>query len=110
MAANKQEKRSAPRFQVQVPVKVKVKNGGVYDCLGNTRDMSRNGVFLYAEREMKEGSELEMVLMLPPEITASRQMWVCAYGHVVRVERDPVSGMEGVAAVWDRYTALPEAQ
>ena len=110
MPAPKQEKRTAPRLQLQIPVKVRVKNGSAAECEALTRDISRNGLFLYADRELKEGSELEMVLLLPPEVAPNgQQTWVCARGHVVRVEQNSERGVSGVAAVMERYVAVPEA-
>ena len=44
---------------------------------GVTRDLSTGGIFLYTDSRISEGSELEMVLILPAEITNSEKQWVC---------------------------------
>lgn len=72
-----------------------------------TRDVSRNGVFLYTKSRLVEGSDVELVLMLPPELTSGEKCWVCCHARVLRVERG--SGNDfGVAAEIQRMDVLPE--
>jgi hypothetical protein len=72
-----------------------------------TRDVSRNGVFLYTKSRLAEGSDVELVLMLPPELTSGEKCWVCCHARVLRVERG--SGNDfGVAAEIQRMDVLPE--
>ena len=72
MADDKQERRSGQRTPVRVPVSVKT-TGGSIEATGVTRDLSDGGVFLYTDSQISEGSQLEMVLILPPEITQERK-------------------------------------
>jgi len=71
-----------------------------------TRDVSANGIFLYSNSKMEQGSEVELVLILPPELTSGEKCWVCCRATVVRVEDE---GSEfGVAAQIRRMDILPE--
>jgi hypothetical protein len=56
---------------------------------------------------MKEGSDVELVLILPPELTSGEKCWVCCHAQVVRVEDGPGRSF-GVAAAIKRMDILPE--
>jgi hypothetical protein len=107
MPDTKQERRSGRRLQVRVPVSVKGPSGGVA-ATGITRDLSTGGVFLYTDSRISEGSELEVVLILPAEITRSEPQWVCCRASVVRVEDSAEGGSFGVAASIHSMEVLPE--
>jgi hypothetical protein len=77
------------------------------ELTAETRDVSTNGIFLYTRSRMVEGSELELVLILPPEVTGGEKCWVCCHARVLRVESG--SGADfGVAAEIRRMDILPE--
>jgi c-di-GMP-binding flagellar brake protein YcgR len=108
MVEIKRERRSGPRVPVKVPVSVKTPRETVATD-GVTRDLSTGGMFLYTDSHISEGSELEMVLILPPEITKSAQQWVCCRASVVRVEDSKEDGGSfGVAASIRSMEILPE--
>ena len=106
MPRGKPEQRSLPRLPVQVQVSIRSAQGQA--STGLTRDLSRNGVFFYTDSQIREGSDLEMVLMLPPELTQGGKSWVCCQASVVRVEAAPGSGQMGVAADIRNIATLPE--
>ena|SRR5579863_9282051 len=103
---SKIDRRSSPRMVARIPVRVKSSPGNG-ELSAQTRDVSTGGVFLYTESRMVEGSDVELVLILPPELTAGEKCWVCCHARVLRVERGP--GKEfGVAAEISRMDILPE--
>jgi c-di-GMP-binding flagellar brake protein YcgR len=107
MVESKRERRSGPRVPVKVRVSVKPREAVATN--GVTRDLSTGGMFLYTDSHISEGSELEMVLILPPEITKSAQQWVCCRASVVRVEdSEGIDGSFGVAASIHSMEVLPE--
>ena len=109
MSKPEPEKRRARRYPMKLPATVQVKNGSVRDVPCETRDVSQSGMFLYTDSEVHEGSEIEIVAMLPPELVPqSTGAWVCCHARVVRVEDDPNSG-RGIAAVIERFGVVPEA-
>jgi len=98
------ERRSGTRYATRVPTRVRTAKG--LDHSAQTRDVSANGIFLYTKSHIETGSEVELVLILPPELTSGEKCWVCCQATVVRVEQD---GQEfGVAAQIRRMDILPE--
>ena len=103
---SKIDRRSGERINTCVPVRVKsAEESG--ELAAQTRDVSTNGVFLYSASRMVEGSEVELVLILPPELTAGEKCWVCCHARVLRVEQGPGKDF-GVAAEIRRMDILPE--
>ena len=97
------ERRSGKRIAARVPTQVRSHSG---QHAAETRDVSTNGVFLYTHSRMEKGSEVELVLILPPELTSGEKCWVCCQATVLRVEE---SGPKfGVAAKIRRMDVLPE--
>jgi hypothetical protein len=98
------ERRSGTRIAASVPTQVRTVQG--HETTAQTRDVSANGVFLYTKARMEPGSEVELVLILPPELTSGEKCWVCCQATIIRVEE---SGKEfGVAAKIQRMDILPE--
>src|ERR1019366_1993400 len=79
MPKPKTERRLRSRIAARLPVSVRSGNENL-ESAGYTRDLSMSGVFLYTDSQIREGSELEMVLMLPPELTEGERRWVCCQG------------------------------
>ena len=99
------ERRSGTRIAARVPTRVRTAQGA--EMPAQTRDVSANGIFLYTNSKMEKGSEVELVLILPPELTSGEKCWVCCQATIVRVEDQ---GPEfGVAAQIRRMDILPEA-
>lgn len=98
------DRRSRERVLAKVPVRITAGNA---ELTAETRDVSTNGVFLYTQSRMAEGSDVELVLILPPELTAGEKCWVCCHARVVRVEQGPGTGF-GAAAEIHRMDILPE--
>lgn len=98
------DRRSGTRIQTRVPARVRTPEGA--DHAAETRDVSANGIFLYTKSRMEAGAEVELVLILPPELTSGEKCWVCCQATIVRVEEE---GKEfGVAAQINRMDILPE--
>ena len=106
MTRDQPEQRCIQRLPVHV--EVTIRSGQNQTCTGLTRDLSRNGVFFYTDSRIREGSDLEMVLMLPPELTQGEKSWVCCQASVVRVEEAAGNGQIGVAASIRNIASLPE--
>ena len=89
------ERRSGTRIATRVPTRVRNAHGA--DHTAQTRDVSANGIFLYTKSRMEKGTDVELVLILPPELTSGEKCWVCCHARVLRVEQG--SGKDfGVAA------------
>jgi hypothetical protein len=100
------DRRSRQRVVTQLPVRVR-HNSVNSELSAQTRDVSTNGVFLYTEAPMTAGSDVELVLILPPELTAGEKCWVCCHARILRVERGTGKDF-GVAAEIRKMDILPE--
>lgn len=100
------DRRSRERVVAKLPVRIR-STGTNVELSAETRDVSTNGVFLYTDSRMAEGSEVELVLILPPELTSGDKCWVCCHARVLRVEQRPGKQF-GVAAEIKRMDILPE--
>jgi c-di-GMP-binding flagellar brake protein YcgR len=102
---DKREKRTQARLTLSLPAKVK--NSDTPEThAAITRDLSTGGIFLYTDQQIAEGSKLEIVLILPPELGFGEKQWACCQASVVRVEDG--ENKFGVAARIERLDVLPE--
>jgi hypothetical protein len=106
MPAPNPDRRKQKRLSVTVPITINSEQGALQTS-GCTRDLSNNGIFLYCDSRFSEGSELELVMLLPKEMTRGEKRWVCCRGPVVRVEEND-EGRFGVAASITSMEILPE--
>ncbi len=99
------ERRHQTRTPVQLPVKIRAKEGDEHS--GLTRDLTSSGIFLYTNSPLEAGAKLELVLMLPPSLGLGPGGWTVCEATVVRIEESDGKGI-GVAATLDRIERLPE--
>ena len=100
------DRRSGKRIAARVPVKIRTAADDV-ELLAQTRDVSNHGIYLYTNSRMAVDSKIELVLILPPELTSGEKCWVCCHARVLRVERGTGTDF-GVAAEIERMDILPE--
>lgn len=105
MATLETERRHSKRFPMELTVRV-TQDGAEQKCA--TKDISAGGVFLFCDLEIMKDSAIQLVMILPPEITGGEKQWVCCHGRVVRVEEDSAHGQRGVAVKVERLVFLPE--
>jgi PilZ domain len=98
------ERRLRQRTTVRVPVKIRHEGA---ERQAVTRDLSASGIFLYSETGIKEGSKIELVILLPPDSGFGPGGWTLCEASVVRIEMTDEKGM-GIAATLDRIALLPE--
>lgn len=103
------EHRTARRYDLSMPIIIRVPAERAGDSLqGKTRDISTRGLYFVVERNLESGSQLDITLTLPAEVTQGSEVFVRALGKVVRVERRTEDGNScmGVAAVIERYDII----
>lgn len=103
------ERRTARRYDLSLPVIIRTPTEREAESQeGKTRDISTRGLYFVIEQDMEAGSELDITLTLPAEITHGTEVFVRALGKVVRVERRMDDGTlrMGVAAVIERYDII----
>ena len=71
-------------------------------------NISSEGMFMYCDRFLAVGSEVTMILDLPPEIMkAGTHVWCRA--KIVRIDRQLSEGKFGIAIAFTGVQSLPEA-
>src|SRR6201998_3605091 len=113
------ERRVGQRFPYLLPVSLRQLSDDV-EGVGFTQDLSSRGVFFYTDAPLTEGSEIELTLRMPSEITLGESMPVRCRGRILRIVR-PVAGAGrplpeadrtetkiGVAVRFDGYEYLAE--
>jgi hypothetical protein len=101
------DRRGAARVRKRTSVKARNLKNGQEDQAAETRDLSERGLFIFTKLPVEAASELELILMLPPEIAPDASGLVCCQGKVVRVEKSRNKGT-GVAVAIDRMERLPQ--
>lgn len=101
------ERRSTQRFDLNLPLTIRVKERNVEGC-GVTQNLSARGALLYTDLSLCEGETIELILRMPSEITLTEAMRVCCRGKVVRL-LTPAAGMARAVAVQvEEYEYLQE--
>ena len=100
------ERRMARRYDLSLPVSVRVPlESAPVSRHGKTRDISTRGVYFIFDNGLNAGTELDLTMILPAEVTGGIEVFIRAIGKVVRVENRGGDGEDrvGVAAVIERY-------
>jgi c-di-GMP-binding flagellar brake protein YcgR len=103
------ERRTARRYDLSLPVIIRVPvDTNPSPRNGKTRDISTRGLYFTVDEDLAEGTELDITLTLPAEVTRGSEVFIRAIGKVVRVEKRPGNGSSraGVAAVIERYEII----
>jgi hypothetical protein len=99
------ERRRSKRFPLESVVTVKA-DGVEHRCA--TKDISTGGAFFYCDAQIAQDSPIQLVMILPPEVTGGGEQWACCHGRVVRVEESS-GGQRGVAVKIERVSLSPLA-
>jgi len=87
------ERRVGQRFSYHLPLSLRQPQACL-EGVGFTQDLSSRGVFFFTDAPLTEGSEVELTLQMPSEITLGESMRVRCRGHVLRVSK-PASSLNG---------------
>ena len=101
---NLTERRSSTRLNLKVPLRFRMLSGANTAYReAETVNLSHQGVYFFADAPPSVGTQLEVSLKMPGEITGQQPTQVRCTGHVVRVERhDFAGGPPGVGVHLDR--------
>ena len=105
------ERRAGQRFPYLIPLSLFHPSSST-EGVGFTQDVSSRGVFFFTEAPLTEGSEIELTLKMPSEITLGDSMRVRCRGRILRIVKPPLNSADsakiGVAVRFDGYDYLPE--
>jgi c-di-GMP-binding flagellar brake protein YcgR len=103
------ERRKTRRYDLSLPVIIRVPTQRAIDAQrGKTLDVSTRGLYFVIDQDLQAGSDLDITLTLPSEITQGAEVMVRAAGKVLRVEKRIEDGDTrlGVAAMIERYDII----
>ena len=115
------ERRVGQRFPYLLSVSFREPATGI-EGLGFTQDLSSRGAFFLTDAPLSEGSEIELTLKMPSEITLGESMRVRCRGRILRIVRPTgtliqdslnktsVETKIGVAVRLEGYEYLPEKE
>ncbi len=107
MGERKSEKRSTRRVTYRVPASVRGEPTSS-SLAAETRDVSSHGLFFFTDTPIQESSNIEVVLLMPPDVSPFGRQWVCCHATVVRVEQDKGRPGYGIGAKINRVQTVPE--
>jgi hypothetical protein len=90
------DRRRAPRIALRQTVSLVIGNGG-HQVAAITENLSSAGVLLYTDQLIREGSEIGLILVVPPAEPQAAAKWLWCFGKVLRVERELNEGKFGMA-------------
>ncbi len=111
------ERRVGQRFPYLLPLSLRQPAASL-EGVGFTQDLSSRGVFFFTDSPLIEGTEIEITLRMPSEITLGESMPVRCRGRILRVVRSSAKlnsdsshgeAKIGVAVRLDGYEYLPES-
>jgi hypothetical protein len=103
------ERRTARRYDLSLPVVIRVPvEKEPRSRNGKTRNISTRGVYFMIDNDVNAGSELDLTMTLPAEVTGGTEVFIRAIGKVLRTEKRPENGSQrtGVAAIIERYEII----
>lgn len=100
------ERRTTKRFQINLPMTVRWTNeSAIGEVQTESVDISSRGVHFFLPKGINDGSSVEIVMVLPHEITLAEPVRVRCQGRVRRTEIKNLD-VVGVVAQIDRYEFL----
>ncbi|HUO59963.1 MAG TPA: PilZ domain-containing protein [Candidatus Acidoferrales bacterium] len=101
------EKRSIPRFALELPILLNTWQGTDRPMSGQTRDISSQGVSFLLDADAEIGSTIDFVLTLPKEVTMTEPIRVRCRASVLRTQPDVLRHKKIIAAKIHRYEFIP---
>src|SRR2546423_13185281 len=90
------ERRVGQRFPYLLATSFRQSKDGV-EGVGFTQDLSSRGVFFLTDAALTEGSEIELPLRMPSEITLGESMPVRCKGRILRIVRPGASSAPAIS-------------
>ena len=104
------ERRATRRFRMKLPMRVSwATKSGNWEAQTESENITSRGVYFFLPTKIKKGSLVELVLVLPHDITLAEPVRVRCHGRVQRTEIKKRNRV-GVAAEIESYQVLREDQ
>jgi len=101
------ERRTARRYDLSLPIIVRARiDAEAAPKTGKIRDISNRGVYFTIDNRLNAGSEVELTMILPAELTGGAEVLIKAAGKVIRVDQRSSEDDQNVAAVFEMYDII----
>ena len=100
------ERRASQRFDFQIPVCLRSATSE-REQVGFTQNLTARGAFLYTNLGLEPGTEVELILVMPAEVTLSESARVRCMGRITRSIAPVSGGKWGLAVQMHQYEYLP---
>jgi hypothetical protein len=104
-----EKERKSVRVPAAEPISGSYTNGGAHTISGVTRDVSSCGTFFHSDIAPEVGSEIELLVTLPPEVAGEADAHALCRGRVVRIEPPADDGSVGVAVEFESVERIPKS-
>jgi hypothetical protein len=98
------DRRSADRYKMKTPLRVRLWKSAVPECTAESVNLSQRGIYFATNSVLRKGETVEVFFNMPEEIVGEPPVeWRCT-GHVVLVEEiSTPGGKQGVGVQFDCY-------
>jgi hypothetical protein len=105
------DRRNETRVNVRIPLKFKlIGNQSAGEQVAESENLSQRGVFMWTAYPLKLGTQVELRLRMPSEISGIGSSEVNCTARVVRVADGDSGGLIGVGLRIERYHASAERE
>jgi PilZ domain len=104
------ERRATRRFRIKLPLMVRWANrSGNWETQAESEDITSRGVYFFLPAEIEKGSSVEVIIVMPHQITLAEPVRVRCRGRVRRTEIKDTDRV-GVVVEIQQYRFLREIE
>jgi PilZ domain len=104
------ERRATRRFRIKLPLTVRWANrSGNWETQAESEDITSRGVYFFLPAEIEKGSSVEVIIVMPHQITLAEPVRVRCRGRVGRTEIKDTDRV-GVVVEIQQYRFLREIE
>jgi hypothetical protein len=111
MTSTLTERRNETRVKVRIPLRYKlIGNESAGEQMAESENVSQRGVFMWTAYPLEIGTQVELKLRMPTEISGNPASEVQCTARVVRIEESDSGELLGVGLRIERYHATAERE
>jgi PilZ domain len=105
------DRRNETRVSVRIPLRFKlIGNQSVGEQMAESENLSQRGIFMWTAYPLKLGTQVELRLRMPREISGNAASEVHCTARVIRIDNADSGGLVGAGLRIERYHATGERE
>jgi PilZ domain len=105
------DRRNDTRLSVRIALRFKhIGNQNAGEQMAESENLSQRGVFMWTAYPLKVGTQVELKLRMPTEISGFAASEVHCTARVVRIQESDSSGLLGAGLRIERYHTITERE